>query len=111
MVNKDLASGTPYTFSFQITNPSLARASPPITIEAAGVRPSLTVMTKLDTIVSGVQSGSHPFLVHVPAFVNVSSIGQSNSAVVMVVQMMVTLSEFDKAMQVFLTSVFCHIVW
>jgi ABC-type xylose transport system permease subunit len=79
-VHTDLAlvSGTPYTFTFTVTNPDAAQSSPAVSVSATigGVPKSAVAMTKPGTALFGVANGYDPLLVVVPTF-RTANIGQS----------------------------------
>jgi hypothetical protein len=79
-VHTDLAlvSGTPYTFTFPVTNPGAAQSSPAVSVSATigGSAKSAVAMTKPGTALFGVANGYDPLLVVVPTF-RTANIGQS----------------------------------
>ena len=72
-----LASGTTYTFAFQVTNPSSAQSAQAISVAASGTQPfASAAMSSTGATLLGVANGADPLLVVVPAF-DVKSIQQS----------------------------------
>ena len=73
-----MESGTTYSFSFEVTNPSSSQVSPTVYVAASGsVAIAATQMTKPGTDNFGVTNGTNPLTVVVPTF-STKSIEQSN---------------------------------